>query len=81
MRSAGRLFAGEEIIIAKAGKPICRLVPLATATMEPRTLGILSGKLDVPDSFDDPLPDELIDLFYKGPILPEESARSPKGER
>ncbi|WP_291994170.1 type II toxin-antitoxin system prevent-host-death family antitoxin [Candidatus Accumulibacter sp. ACC003] len=73
--------AGEEIIIAKAGKPICRLVPLATATMEPRVLGILTGKLDVPGSFDDPLPDELIDLFYEGPIFPEESARSRKGER
>ncbi|MCB1968164.1 type II toxin-antitoxin system prevent-host-death family antitoxin [Accumulibacter sp.] len=73
--------AGEEIIIAKAGKPICRLVPLAAATMPPRKLGMLAGKLDVPDSFDDPLPDALIDLFYKGPVFPEKSARSRKDER
>ena len=69
-RLVDQAAAGEEIIIAKAGKPICRLMPLAKESREPRTLGILTGKLDVPDSFDDPLPDELIDRFYKGPIFP-----------
>jgi prevent-host-death family protein len=53
---------GEEIIIAKAGKPIARLGPLAGAPRA-RTLGILAGKLHVPDDFDAPLPNEVLDGF------------------
>jgi prevent-host-death family protein len=54
--------AGEEVIIARAGKPVARLVPI-TATRQPRRLGTLAGKLHIPDDFDDPLPDEIIALF------------------
>jgi prevent-host-death family protein len=54
--------AGEEVIIAKAGKPVARLVPI-DATLPPRRLGILDGKIHVPDDFDDPLPDEIIAEF------------------
>jgi prevent-host-death family protein len=54
--------AGEEIIIAKSGKPIARLGPLAGAGRG-RRLGILAGKLRVPEDFDSPLPDELVDAF------------------
>ncbi len=59
--------AGEEIIIAKAGKPVAKLVPLGTASAR-RTLGMFKGKLNVPDDFDSPLPDEAIGLFQHGPI-------------
>jgi len=54
--------AGEEVIIAKAGKPVARLVAI-DATPPPRRLGILDGKIHVPDDFDDPLPDEIIAEF------------------
>jgi prevent-host-death family protein len=54
--------AGEEIIIAKSGKPLARLAPLAR-TPQKRRLGILAGKLRVPEDFDAPLPDEVIDAF------------------
>ena len=53
---------GEEIIIAKAGKPICRLGPLTTGPSA-RRLGTLAGMLHVPDDFDAPLPTELLDAF------------------
>jgi prevent-host-death family protein len=53
---------GEEIIIAKAGKPAARLGPLA-ASQQTRRLGILAGKLHVPEDFDAPLPDEVIEAF------------------
>ena len=53
---------GEEIIIAKAGKPAARLGPLATS-QQSRRLGILAGKLHVPEDFDAPLPDEVIEAF------------------
>lgn len=48
-----RVKAGEEIIIANAGKPHARLVPLAQGERE---LGFLEGT--VPPTFHDPLPDE-----------------------
>jgi len=54
--------AGEEVIIAKAGRPVARLVPI-DVTLPPRRLGILDGKINVPDDFDDPLPDEIIAEF------------------
>jgi prevent-host-death family protein len=54
--------AGEEIVIAKAGKPISRLCPLA-APSQKRILGRLRGKIHVPDNFDDPLPDDVLDAF------------------
>jgi prevent-host-death family protein len=54
--------AGEEIIIARAGTPVARLVPLATKKPD-RVLGTMAGKLNIPDDFDAPLPDDLLALF------------------
>jgi prevent-host-death family protein len=56
--------AGEEVVIARAGKPVARLVPLA-AERPRRRLGLMKGRLTVPDDFDDPLPPEVLDSFYK----------------
>ncbi|MEQ1661161.1 MAG: type II toxin-antitoxin system Phd/YefM family antitoxin [Thiobacillus sp.] len=49
-----QVAAGEEIVIAKAGKAIARLVPLDVPPKK-RQLGRLKGKLNVPDDFDAPL--------------------------
>ncbi|HRO83158.1 MAG TPA: type II toxin-antitoxin system prevent-host-death family antitoxin [Alicycliphilus denitrificans] len=49
--------AGQEIILAKAGKPYARLVPLAPDEGTARKPGRLSGKR-LPDGFFDPLPPE-----------------------
>jgi prevent-host-death family protein len=54
--------SGEEIIIAKSGKPVARLGPLAGPRPR-RRLGILAGKLAVPEDFDAPLPAEVLDAF------------------
>jgi prevent-host-death family protein len=59
---------GEEIIIAKAGKPIARLVALAS-TRPPRVAGLLKGKIWVAADFDDPLPEEIL-ADFEGPICP-----------
>lgn len=56
--------AGEEILIARAGKPIARLVPLQDTPVRPRRhLGVLAGKLTVPPDFDAALPDDVLDSF------------------
>jgi prevent-host-death family protein len=54
--------AGEEIIIAKSGKPIARLVPLAQGSAV-RKKGLLKGKIKISESFGLPLPNDLIELF------------------
>jgi len=48
-------MAGEEIVIAKAGTPCVRLVPILTA---PRKPGALKGKGSVPESFFEPLSED-----------------------
>ena len=48
--------SGQEIIIANAGKPVARLVPLAPQP-QPRTLGQFAGMFTLPDGFDDPIDD------------------------
>jgi len=53
---------GEEVIIAKAGKPIARLVSMKKARKR-RKLGVLAGQFTVPPDFDAPLPDEVIASF------------------
>jgi prevent-host-death family protein len=57
--------AGEEIIIAKAGKPIARLCSL-DAPKGRRVLGQLKGKLHLPDDIDTPLPEDVLKSFEAG---------------
>jgi len=54
--------AGGEIVIAKAGKPIARLVPMEPKRPK-RQFGWLEGKGWIADDFDAPLPDDLLDAF------------------
>jgi prevent-host-death family protein len=55
--------SGKEIIIARAGKPVAKLVPLAPASVQRRVLGRLAGQLAVPQDFDAPLPSDVLDAF------------------
>lgn len=57
---------GEEIIIARAGRPVARLVALEAAVPRPRRqLGRLAGQIKVPADFDGPLPPDLLDAFER----------------
>jgi prevent-host-death family protein len=56
--------AGAEIVIAKAGKPMARLMPLAATVQEPRRLGVLAGKRNVPDDIDTMFAPEIDRMFY-----------------
>lgn len=58
-----RVAAGEEIVIAKAGKPVARLTGLTAGDRSARRLGRLAGRAAVPADFDAPLPDEVLDAF------------------
>ena len=63
-RLLAKVAAGEEIVIAKAGKPIARLVPIPNARRK-RTLGSAEGDFIVPDDFNDPLPKDVEESFWK----------------
>lgn len=56
-----RVAGGEEIVIARAGKPVARLVPIEPKPQ--RVIGQDDGLFEVPDDFDAPLPDEVLALF------------------
>jgi prevent-host-death family protein len=56
--------AGEEIVIARAGKPIARIVPVAVQRPE-RLLGIDKWRVIIGDDFDAPLPDEMLARFER----------------
>jgi prevent-host-death family protein len=56
-----RVAGGEEIVIARAGKPIARLVPVEPRPQ--RVIGQDEGLFEIPDDFDAPLPDEVLALF------------------
>ena len=57
-----RAEAGEEIVIARAGKPAAKLISLNKARAR-RRLGLLDGKFKIPDDFNAPLPEAVIRLF------------------
>jgi prevent-host-death family protein len=54
---------GTEIIIAKAGRPVAKLVSLVGRHKKKRRLGVLAGTLRVPKNFDGPLPSDVLDAF------------------
>jgi len=58
--------AGEEIVIARAGKPVARLVGLAgTASSRPRKLGLGKKQFTFPEDFDNTA-DEIAAMFEQG---------------
>lgn len=63
-RLLSRVESGEEIIIAKSGKPVARLTPLDTITRQ-RTPGSAKGKIVLKKGFMDPLPASLLNEFEK----------------
>ncbi len=57
-----RAAAGEEIIIAKAGRPLAKLGPIERRQGS-RQPGGWQGKVRIGEDFDAPLPDDILDAF------------------
>jgi len=53
---------GEDILIARSGKPVALLTRIKPKSKK-RPLGLLNGKFKVPDDFNAPMPDEILDAF------------------
>ncbi len=63
-RLLSRVAGGEEIVIAKAGKPVARLLPLIGKTQK-REPGSAKGRITLKKGFTEPLPSLLADEFEK----------------
>jgi prevent-host-death family protein len=61
-RLVERAAKGEEIVIARAGRPLARLMPLASPT-RPRRPGLLKGRIRISKNFDGPLPRNIARAF------------------
>ena len=58
-----RVEDGEEFIILKAGKPLAEIKPVQPHPNLLRPYGLCAGEFTVPDDFDTPLPEEIINEF------------------
>ncbi|CAN7146353.1 type II toxin-antitoxin system Phd/YefM family antitoxin [Neorhizobium sp. LjRoot104] len=55
---------GEAFVIAKAGKPLVKVVPLEEEPKKKRRVGFLKGQISVPDDFDTMFAKEIEEMFY-----------------
>ncbi|MBB3397932.1 MULTISPECIES: type II toxin-antitoxin system prevent-host-death family antitoxin [unclassified Rhizobium] len=63
---------GEAFIIAKAGKPLVKVVPLEEADApKKQRIGFMKGMILVPDDFDTMMADEIEEIFSEGEQFPE----------
>jgi len=62
-RLVNEASTGKEIVIAKAGRPTARMVPLDPPSRPARRFGGLRDKIQIPDDFNELLPGALLDAF------------------
>jgi len=58
-----RLAKGEKILLCRRNVPIAEIRPLPPKTGSKRPIGLAKGQFEVPESFFEPLPDNLLDAF------------------
>ena len=57
-----RVLEGETVVLVQNDRPVAEIRPL-NAALGPRPIGLAAGDFVVPDDFDAPLPDDLLDAF------------------
>ena len=60
-RLLDQVAAGEEVVIAKAGVPVARLIPARPTGV--REMGFEKGRVFIADDFDAPLPEDVLRTF------------------
>ena len=68
-----RVQRGEEVIIARDGAPIARIVPAVASDPGSRPFGTAIGLIELRPGWDDPLTDEELDEIENGPVFPVEA--------
>ena len=70
--SAGRGARQVDFLLCRRNEPVAEIRALPRARTKRRPFGLARGQFKVPDSFFEPLPDDILDAFQKGPVFPEE---------
>ena len=68
-----RVERGEEVIIARDGAAIARIVPALAAESGSRPFGTAMGLIQLRPGWDDPLTDEELDEIENAPVFPAEA--------
>jgi prevent-host-death family protein len=76
-----RVILGDEIIIAKAGIPVAKLVRYVSKKQGKRPLGFYRGQIWMADDFDAPLPDDILAGFYGEDVPERKSAKRVPAKR
>ncbi len=58
-----RVEAGETLVILRAGKPVAELKPTLSDNVDSRPFALCAGEFVVPNDFDEPLPENIINEF------------------
>jgi antitoxin (DNA-binding transcriptional repressor) of toxin-antitoxin stability system len=58
-----RVEAGEHLLVVRGGRAVAELRPLVVPRPTPRPCGLCAGAFTVPDDFDAPLPDDILQGF------------------
>ncbi len=66
---------GERVLICKRNRPVAEIHPVASVRTAPRPIGLARGRLTVPPSFFEPLPDEMLSAFEGIASLPGTAVR------
>ena len=69
---------GQEVLIARDGRPVARLVPIRKQGVSGSAFGVLRGRLHVPADFDAPLPPAILKLFHASPQGSKRSRKPPR---
>lgn len=57
------IAAGESVVISEDDQPIAEVKPISNVVKKKRVFGLAEGEFVVPDDFDAPLPEDILDLF------------------
>ncbi|MBD2609832.1 type II toxin-antitoxin system Phd/YefM family antitoxin [Nostoc punctiforme FACHB-252] len=66
LKYLNQVEAGESFIIVQADKPIAELKPIINTNKQLRPFGLCAGEFTVPDDFDAPLPEDILNAFEGG---------------
>jgi antitoxin (DNA-binding transcriptional repressor) of toxin-antitoxin stability system len=58
-----KLKAGDRIVLCRRNQPVAEITPLPEAPARPRPIGLAKGRVVVPRSFFEPLPEEVLQTF------------------
>ena len=58
-----RLKPGDRVVLCRRNRPVAEIRPLPASSLEPRPVGLGKGIAEIPPTFYEPLPDEILSAF------------------